>query len=68
MGWPGIPVREVAAPAARDADLLGHLLGVVDEQHAQAALAGDAGAEQAGGAGTDDDRVEAVQDALSPSR
>jgi hypothetical protein len=30
-----VAVGEVAAPAARDADLLGHLLAVVDEQHLQ---------------------------------
>ncbi len=53
-----VAVGEVAAPAAGDADLLGHLLGMVDEQHLQPPLAGLRGAEQAGGAGTDDDGVE----------
>jgi len=50
-----IAIGEVAAPAARDADFFGHLVGVVDQQHAQPALASLAGAEQAGGAGTDHD-------------
>jgi hypothetical protein len=56
----GVAVREVAAPAAGDADLLGDLLRVVDQQHLQAALAGDRGAVQTGRAGTDDDGVDVV--------
>ncbi len=58
VGRPRVAVREVAAAAARDADLLAHLRRMVDEQHARTELAGDAGAEEAGGAGTDDDGVE----------
>jgi len=52
-----VAVGEVAAPAARDADLLGHLLAVVDEQDLQAPLARLACAEQACGASADDDGV-----------
>ena len=52
-----VAVGEVAAPAARDADLLGHLVGVVDEQDFQPALAGLACTEQAGGTGADDDNI-----------
>jgi hypothetical protein len=50
-------VGEVGAPAAGDAHFFGHALGVVDQQHAQAALARLRGAEQAGGAGAEDDGV-----------
>ena len=42
-----VAVGEVAAPTAGDADFFGHPLGVVDEQHAQAALARLCGAKQA---------------------
>jgi hypothetical protein len=48
-----VAVGEVAAPAAGDADLLGHRLGMVDEQQ----LAGRAGlacAKQTSGASADD--------------
>jgi hypothetical protein len=55
---PGVEVGEVAAASAGDADLLGDLLGVVDQEHPQSELAGPGGAEQAGGAGADDHRVE----------
>ena len=56
----GLAVREVAPSAAGDADLLGDTLGVVEQQHAQTALAGHRGAEQAGRARADDDRVEVM--------
>ena len=59
-GRRGVAVGEVAASAARDADLLGHPLRVVDDEHAQPALPGERGAEQAGRAGADDDRVVAL--------
>lgn len=52
-----IAVGEVAASAARDADLLGHLGRMIDQQHLQALLAGLGRAEQAGGTGADDDGV-----------
>ena len=52
-------VGEVAAPAARDADLLGDALGMIDEQDTQPELTGPCRAEEPGGAGTDDDDVEA---------
>jgi hypothetical protein len=38
VGRAGVDVGEVAAAAARDADFLGQLGGVVDQHHAQAAL------------------------------
>jgi len=53
-----LAVGEVAAAAARDADLLGDLGRMVEQQHAQAELAGHAGAEQAGRAGADDGDIE----------
>ena len=56
----GVDVGEVAAPAARDADLLGQAHGMVDQGDLQAALRGDAGAEQSGRAGADNDRVESL--------
>jgi hypothetical protein len=52
-----VAVGEVAAAAARDADLLGDFSRVVHQQHLEAALAGLRGAEQAGGAGADHDDV-----------
>ena len=56
-----IAVGEVAAPAARDADLLGHLGRMIDQQHFQALLAGLGRAEQAGGTGADDDGVKNLE-------
>ena len=53
-------VGEIAAAAARDADLLGELFGVVDDQHAAPALAGLGGAHHAGCAGAYHDDVEVV--------
>ncbi len=53
-----VAVGEVAAATARDADLLCHLLRVVQEQHRQATLSGLGRAEQTGRAGADDDGVE----------
>ena len=50
-------VGEVAASAARNADLLGKLLGVIDQQHAPPALSGGGGAHHAGGARTDDQHI-----------
>jgi hypothetical protein len=59
VGDAHVQVGEVAAAAAGDADLLGELGGVVDDQHAAPALAGFGGAHHAGGAGADHDHVEA---------
>lgn len=56
-----IAVGEVAASAARDADLLGHLGRMIDQQHLQALLAGLGRAEQAGGTGADDDGVKNLE-------
>ena len=58
MGDADVQIGEVAAPAAGDADLLGELGGVVDDQHAASALTGFGGAHHAGGAGADHDDVE----------
>ena len=57
---PRVAVGEVAAAAAGDADLLGDLRRVVEQQDPQAALPGDGRAQQAGGAGADDDGVESL--------
>ncbi len=43
-----IAIGEIAATTARDADLLGHLLRVVQEQHRQATLPGLGRTEQTG--------------------
>src|SRR5258706_14040019 len=51
-------VREVAAPAAGDADLLAQLAIVLDEQHPPPALARPGRAHHARGARADDDDVE----------
>ncbi len=51
-------IGEVAAPAARDADLLARRAGVVDHAHATAALARLDGAHHAGRAGADDQDVD----------
>ena len=64
-----IAIGKVAAAAAGDADLLGHLVGVVEQQHAQASLAGDAGAQQTGRARPQHDDVELMHEsALSAAR
>ena len=52
LRWRGSGIGEVAAAAAADADLFGHLGRMIDQQHTQATLAGLASAEQAGSAGT----------------
>jgi len=53
-----VAVGEIAAAAAGDADLLRDLVGMVDQQHLHAALAGEGGTQQAGGAGTDHEGIE----------
>ena len=50
---PAQKVGEIAAPAARDQDLLADLVGVIQQQHPPSALAGAHGADQAGRTGTD---------------
>lgn len=52
-----IAVGEVAAPAAGDADLLGHFFGVIDQQHLEAALACLRRTKQAGSTGAYDDSI-----------
>ena len=53
----GADVGEIAAAAARDADLFGDFFAVVQHQHAQAQLAGHARTKKAGSAGTDHHHV-----------
>jgi hypothetical protein len=53
----GVDVGEVAAPAARDEDLLPHLVGMIDQQHPAPALAGNGGAHQPGGTAPQHDRI-----------
>ena len=57
VGRAGADVREVAAPAARDADLLAELVIVLDDEHAAAALPRLRRAHHAGGARADHDDV-----------
>src|SRR5581483_7104259 len=53
-----VQIGEVAAPAARDQDLLADLLGVIEQQHTATALAGAHRAHQAGRSGTNEDDIE----------
>jgi hypothetical protein len=52
-----VDIGEIAAPAARDQDLGADCVIVIDQQYAAAALSGDRGAHQSGGAGAEDDRI-----------
>ncbi|CRE19893.1 Uncharacterised protein [Bordetella pertussis] len=58
IGRAGAQVGEVAAPSAGDADFLGQLGGMIDQHHAQAALARHGGAHHAGSPGADDGDIE----------
>ena len=51
-------IGEVATPAAGDADFLGDLGPMVEQQHPPPTLSGQCGAEQPGCTRTDDDGVE----------
>jgi hypothetical protein len=53
----GIHVGEVAAAAARNADLFARIGGMIEDQHLAAALAGLDGGHHASCAGAEDDRV-----------
>ena len=53
-------IGEVAAPAARDQDLLADRVGMIEHQHAPAALAGAQRAHQPGRATAGDDDVEGL--------
>ena len=53
-----VDVSEVAAPAARDADLLAELWRVLDQHSTAPALSRDRGAHHSGRAGADDNDVE----------
>jgi hypothetical protein len=52
-----VAVGEVAAAAARDADLLGDFFAVVDQQHLEAALARHAAQNRPAAPGADHDGV-----------
>ena len=54
-----VKIGEIAASAARDADLFAELVGMLDQQNAPPALSGDGGAHHPRGACADDDNVEA---------
>src|SRR5262249_21364347 len=62
-------VRKIAAPAARDQDLLADTLRVLDHRHPAATFAGFDRAKQARGARADNDRVERqnITTAICPS-
>jgi hypothetical protein len=64
-------IGEVAAAAARDADLLADAMVVLDQQHAPSALPGGRRARHAGGAGADHDdvviRVQGAADRSDPA-
>ena len=53
-----IAIGEVGATTARDADLFGDALAVVEQQDPESALSCDASAKQAGCASANDDDVE----------
>ena len=53
----GMDVGEIAAPAAGDADLLGWLFRMVEDQHPPPARAGDPPAHQPGGPAADDQHI-----------
>ena len=57
MGGGGAGVGEIAAPAARDTDFLGHFVAVVHQQDLLPQLPGHARAKQASGTGADDDNI-----------
>src|SRR6185437_3867480 len=62
----GVDVGEVAAPAARDADLLSGSHGMVDDQNRAAALARFDRAHHAGGTCTDHNNIEPGQLGFAP--
>ena len=55
-------VGEVTAAAARNPDLFGYFLAVIEQQYREAALPGDTGAEQACRTSADDDYVKDLHD------
>ena len=57
----GLDIREVAAAAAGDADLLAEPRCMFDQHDARAALACDGRAHHAGGPGADDGNIEAIR-------
>jgi hypothetical protein len=57
----GVNIREVAAAAAGDENFLADFFGAFEEHDAAAAFSGFDGAEEAGGAGAQDQDVKAGQ-------
>ena len=55
-------IGEIAAAAAGDEDFFADFFGVFQEENAAVTIAGFDGAEEAGGAGTEDDYVEVGQE------
>ena len=53
IGGAGADIGEIAAAPARNADFLRQALGMVDQHHAQTALASDRGTHHASGAGAE---------------
>ena len=60
VGRANVDVREVASPAAGDADFFGHTLCMVQQQHSQATLAGQACTVKARRACADDGDVKVL--------
>ena len=56
-----VNVREIAAPAARNANFFAQRFGVVDQEHTAATLPRARRAKHSSRAGADDDRVEMVR-------
>src|SRR5882672_310314 len=57
----GVQISKVAAPAAGNTNLLGRRSGLLEHQHLESALTGDAGAHQARRTGPEDDDVMKVR-------
>src|SRR5258707_15816182 len=53
----GVQIGEIASPAAGNADLLGRMPRLLEQQHRASPLAGDGGAHQPGSARPEDDDV-----------
>ena len=56
-------IGEIASATARDTDFFADFFGVFEEEDTAVTLAGFDGAEEAGGAGTEDDCIEVGQEA-----
>ena len=61
-----LDIGEVASSAARDADLLGRLARMIEDEHALAILCGPRAAEKAGRTGSEYQRVDHLRQAPNP--